>query len=345
MRRKFLLGGGVWALGARWSGINLAQALKMNTVKHIKPTRIPSDATIGLIAPASPPAPEKFEKTFANLRMLGWQVKPGKAIYDRNGHLAGSDAARLADIHAAFSDPEVDAIWCVRGGYGCTRLLDQLDYDLIRRNPKPLIGYSDVTALHLAIHAKTGLITFHGPVGASEFPEDTLSYFKKVLMEPQAILDISAPGSDIQLDDEAYRPFVVAPGVAQGQLTGGNLALLSALAGTPYLPSFKGKLVFMEDVGEQPYRIDRMLTQLLMSSDLKHAAGIALGVFNECQPKGDASMSLRETLVDRLGGLGIPVQYGLPFGHVSHMATLPYGIEARLDTGAQTLRLLETGVL
>jgi len=128
-------------------------------------------------------------------------------------------------------------------------------------------------------------------------------------------------------------------------LTGGNLALLSAMTGTAYLPSFKNKLVFIEDIGEQPYRIDRMLTQLLMGTDLKQAAGIALGVFNDCQPKSDASLSLRETLQDRLGSLGIPVQYGIPFGHVTHMATLPYGIQAELDTNTQTLRLLEKAVL
>lgn len=345
-RRNFLINGGVLALGAGLAPSSiLFNPPTMPVPKLIKAARIKPGATISLIAPASPPAPEKFEKTFANLAMLGFKMKLGTSVYAKNGHLAGTDAERLADLHQAFADPETDAIWCVRGGYGCTRLLDNVDYDLIRRHPKPFIGYSDVTALHLAIHAKTGLITFHGPVGASDFPEDTLRYFRSVLMEAEAPIVIAAPKPGEMLDGEAFSPFVIHPGTATGVLTGGNLALLSALTGTAYLPSFKNKLVFIEDISEQPYRIDRMLTQLLMATDLKLASGIVLGVFNDCQPKGDASMSLRETLQDRLGGLGIPVQYGIPFGHVAHMATLPYGIQAELDTNYQTLRLLETAVL
>lgn len=345
-RRHFLINGGVLALGAGLASPSvLLNHPTMPTLKLIKPARIKPGATISLIAPASPPAPEKFEKTFENLELLGFKMKLGASVYAKNGHLAGSDAERLADLHQAFSDPETDAIWCVRGGYGCTRLLDAVDYDLIRRHPKPFIGYSDVTALHLAIHGKTGLVTFHGPVGASDFPEDTLHYFRSTLMEPEAPLLIAAPKPEAVLDGEAFMPFVIHPGIAKGVLTGGNLALLSAMTGTAFLPSFKNKLVFIEDIGEQPYRIDRMLTQLLMGTDLKQAAGIVLGVFNDCQPKSDASLSLRETLQDRLGGLGIPVQYGIPFGHITHMATLPYGILAELDTNTQTLRLLEKAVL
>ncbi|MEQ1744711.1 MAG: LD-carboxypeptidase [Saprospiraceae bacterium] len=312
---------------------------------RIKSPRLRAGSTIGLIAPASPVSDEKIAKALANLAALGYQVREGAALRSKHGHLAGKDAARLADLHWAFSDPDVDAVWCVRGGYGCTRLLPMLDYDLIRRNPKPLIGYSDVTALHLAIGQKTGLVTFHGPVGAAEFPENTLRHFRAAVTAPQAGYLIQAPGTEDVLPDEAYRPYTIAPGKARGQLTGGNLSLLTALAGTPFAPTFAKKIVFIEDVGEQPYRIDRMLTQLLQATDLRQSAGIALGVFAECTPKNaDFSLTLPETLFDLLGNLGLPVAYGLPFGHVPHQATFPYMTEAAFDADNRTLTLLEAAV-
>lgn len=312
----------------------------------LKPARLREGATIGLIAPASPPAPDKFQKAFSNLEALGFKVKPGANLYARKGYLAGTDDERLADLHAAFADPEVAAVWCVRGGYGCSRLLPRIDYDMIRRHPKPLIGYSDITALHAAIGKETGLVTFHGPGMASELPENTLGHLRAALMQPAERYDIFAPGAMETLPGEEYLPFVITPGKARGRLAGGNLALLSALCGTGFLPSFEDKLVFIEDIGEQPYRIDRMLTQLLQGTDLPRAAGIALGVFTDCAPKGDsASLSLSETLHDRLGGLGMPVLYGLPFGHVAHQATFPCGIEAELDVDNRVLRLLEAAVV
>jgi muramoyltetrapeptide carboxypeptidase len=314
--------------------------------KLIKAARLKPGATIGLIAPASPPALVKIEKAFANLSALGYNVKPGEHLYATNGHLAGTDAQRVFDIHRAFSDPEVDAVWCLRGGYGCTRLLPFLDYNLIKKHPKPFIGYSDITALHLAIHQKTGLVTFHGPVTASDFPENTLQHFKATLILPQTPYQVISPLSDETLPGDEYKPFVITAGRVAAPLIGGNLALLSAMAGTEFSPSYRKKLVFIEDVGEQPYRIDRMLTQLLQATDLSKAAGIVLGVFADCQPKGEgASMSLAETLRDRLGGLGMPVFYGLPFGHVAHQMTFPYGIQAEMDTENMSLTLLESAVV
>ncbi|MEO6759161.1 MAG: LD-carboxypeptidase, partial [Saprospiraceae bacterium] len=256
-----------------------------------------------------------------------------------------TDAQRLADLHQAFADPEVEAVWCLRGGYGCSRLLPQLDYDLIRRNPKIFIGYSDVTALHLAIHERTGLVCFHGPVAVSEFPEDTVQHLRSVLVDPAAGYTLSIPGKDEPLYGEEFRPFTINPGQAQGSLTGGNLSLLSALAGTPWMPSLKHKIVFIEDIGEQPYRIDRMLYQLAQATDLSQAAGIALGVFTDCNPKGDSpSLSLVETLTDFFRQWKMPVVYGLPFGHIAHQATLPYGVQAELQATDGTLRFLETAV-
>ncbi|MBL7798936.1 MAG: LD-carboxypeptidase [Saprospiraceae bacterium] len=331
------------------SAISAPSARAADTEKPaalLKPARLREGATIGLIAPASPASDEKINKALANLAALGYQVREGKSLRARNGHLAGTDPARLADLHWAFSDPAVDAVWCVRGGYGCTRLLPEIDYDLIRRHPKPFIGYSDVTALHIAIGQKTGLVTFHGPVAAADFPENTLRHFRAALTQPQAGYRIQAPDPATEvLPDDAYVPFTIAPGTARGQLTGGNISVLTALVGTPFQPVFRDKIVFLEDVGEQPYRIDRLLTQLLQATDLNQAAGIALGVFAECTPKNtEFSLTLSETLRDRLGNLGIPVAYGIPFGHVPHQATFPYQTEVALDAGARTLDLLETGV-
>jgi len=345
-RRDFFQKAGLAAVAAGFS-LNTDMALNMFPEKHRvrKPARLRPGATIALIAPASPFSAEKLATARANFSKLGLQVKEGKNLFAQNGYLAGTDEQRLADLHRAFSDPEVEAVWCIRGGYGCTRLLPDVDFDLIRHNPKPFIGYSDVTALHLAIHARTGLVTFHGPVAASEFPENTLAHFRAALTDPAARYAIRIPAETDVLPGDEFRPFVIAGGVARGRLTGGNLSLLAALTGTDFSPSFRGKIAFIEDVGEQPYRIDRMLTQLLQATDLKKAAGIALGVFSGCQPKGDGpSLTLVETLRDRLQPLGMPVIYGIPFGHVDHQATFPIGIEAELDTQAGTLTLLEAGV-
>lgn len=345
-RRRFIQQTGFTLLA---SAISAPSARAADTeelpVTLIKPLRLREGATIGLIAPASPASDEKINKARANLATLGYQVREGKSLRARNGHLAGTDPARLADLHWAFSDPEVDAVWCVRGGYGCTRLLPEIDYDLIRRHPKPFIGYSDVTALHIAIGQKTGLVTFHGPVAAADFPENTLRHFRAAVAQPQAGYPIQAPDPAAEILPEEAVPYTITPGMARGQLTGGNISVLTALAGTAFQPVFRDKIVFLEDVGEQPYRMDRLLTQLLQATDLSRAAGIALGVFAECSPKSaEFSLTLSETLRDRLGNLGIPVVYGIPFGHVPHQATFPYQTEAALDAGARTLTLLETGV-
>lgn len=311
-----------------------------------KPARLKAGSTVALIAPASPFPPEKLDMARRNFATMGFDIREGKSLQARNGYLAGTDDERLEDLHRAFSDTSVDAVWCIRGGYGCTRILPRVDFDLIARNPKVLVGYSDITALHLAIQQKTGLVTFHGPVAAAELPENTLQHFRAALISPTPRYEISIPDEKERPAGDENIPFVVTPGVAKGPLTGGNLSLLAAMAGTPFSPSYRNRLVFIEDVGEQPYRIDRMLTQLLQATDLAQAAGIALGVFFDCKPKPNTpSLTLEETLRDRLAGLGIPVAYGLPFGHVAYQATLPYGIEAELNVEKGTLTLLESGVV
>lgn len=312
-----------------------------------KPAALRAGSVVALIAPGSPIADTRIEQAVKSMNNLGLKVREGRNIREKYGYLAGSDEQRLADLHWAFSDPEIEAVWCLRGGYGCGRLLPKIDFDLIARNPKIFIGYSDITALHLAIHRMTGLVCFHGPVAASDYPDNTVEHVKAVLMNGTAPYSLAIPDDAETLPSDDYKPTVITAGSAKGLLTGGNLSLLAALAGTPWMPSLAGKIVFLEDIGEQPYRIDRMLVQLLQSTELGQAAGIALGVFYDCQPKSSAtipSLSFTEMLLDCLGKLGMPVLYGLPFGHVGHNATLPYGIEALLDTEKGSLTFLEKAV-
>lgn len=313
--------------------------------KVFRPKHLRRGDLIGLATPGSYIPDSALEKAVKNVESLGFRVKLSKNIRAKRGYNAGTDAQRLEDLHALFADQEVAGIWCARGGYGCTRILPDLDYALIRRNPKALIGYSDVTALLVAVFRETGLITFHGPVSASEMTEYSRAQFVATLMEQRPGVAVSIPEVLSSQKKPGYESKTIRGGKASGVLTGGNLSLLAAMAGTPHAPDFSGHIVFMEDVEERPYRIDRMLTQLRQACNLEKAAGIVLGVFVDCLPEVDVpSLSLMETLDDQLASLGIPVVYGMPIGHISNQCVLPLGIEARLDAEEKTLTLLESGV-
>lgn len=313
----------------------------------LKPRRLHPGDTVALIAPGSPLSNERVAKAIANLQNLGLKVREGRHLREEYGYLAGSDAHRLADLHWAFRDPEIDGIWCARGGYGCTRLLGSIDYNLIKNNPKLFIGYSDVTALHLAFYQRTGLVPFHGPVAAANWQGDAIDHIKATVFNPTQSYTLKfVERIALSSRESVPAPFSIRAGIATGVLTGGNLSLLAAMAGTPDSPKFAGKIVFIEDIEEEPYRIDRMLTQLLQATDLKKAAGIALGIFSDCKPDGKApSLTLRQALKDRLSWLTMPVAYGFPCGHIDFQATIPYGIRARLDAGVGRLVFLETAVL
>jgi muramoyltetrapeptide carboxypeptidase len=309
-----------------------------NMKKCIKPKALSPGDTIGLITPSSSITDEKLEKAISNMKMLGLKVKLGKHIKAINGYLAGTDEQRLEDLHNMFADDEVDGIWCIRGGYGVGRILPKINYNLIKKNPKVLIGYSDITALLLAVHQKTGLICFHGPVASADFSAYTVRHLKGALMNPQMSYTIDYAIDNNSFTEPSYRIKVIRPGKAKGELTGGNLTLLAAMMGTDFQPKFKNKLVFIEDIGERPYRLDRMFTQILQSSDLHEAAGIILGVFADCEAKeGSRSLSLMEMFQDRLGHLEMPIIYGLSLGHIKNHMTLPVGIEAEMDTEKRTI--------
>jgi muramoyltetrapeptide carboxypeptidase len=317
--------------------------------KTLKPKRLKLGDTLGLIAPSSPLTDENFEKAVKNLTDLGFKLKYGKYVREKSGYLAGTDAQRAEDFHWAFSDKTVDAVWCFRGGYGGMRVLPLIDFNIVKQNPKIFIGYSDITAYHLAIYQKTGLITFHGPVGTSDYVDFTKNHVLNTLMKPTESYKLDNAAENAANPSDLFKMQVITAGRCQGKLIGGNLSLLSAMAGTPYglkTKDVKGKILFMEDIEERPYRVDRMLTQILQAVDLRTCAGIALGVFEGCSPKKEEqSMTVQEVMKDRLGNLGVPVVYGLSFGHIKHQFTLPIGIEAAFDTDGGMITLLERAVV
>lgn len=311
----------------------------------IKPKRLMQGDTVGFIAPSSGINDAEFAKALQNMADLGLKVKIGKFARSVNGFIAGTDKERLQDLHWAFEDKEIKAVWCVRGGYGATRFLPDIDYSLIKKNPKILIGYSDITALHTAIHQNTGLVTFHGPVATSTFSDYAKNHIVNILMNPSAPYKVELSPVNIAKEAPEFKTRVIVKGKGRGELIGGNLSLLTAMAGTRFaLKNTKGKILFIEDVGERPYRLDRMFVQLKQSVDLRELAGIALGVFTECDPPDNTSQTVLDVVQDHLGSLGIPVIYGLSFGHIREQFTLPVGIEAELDAGNATMTFLETGV-
>jgi muramoyltetrapeptide carboxypeptidase len=312
------------------------------------PRRISPGDTLGLIAPASaPPDPKVVDHSVAALEKMGFKVKLARNARKRWGFLAGRDHERAADIMQMFTDPKVKGIVCIRGGYGTGRLLPLLDYKTIRKNPKAFIGFSDITALHCAFLKYSNLVSFHGPMPAShfvqdDFPEFTRASFMKVLTQPVAAGGICEgyKGDTVE---------IVRRGKVSGELLGGNLCLLTTLLGTPYVPSFKGKILFLEDVDEKPYRMDRQFVQLANAGLLQQVAGVAVGICDECQdPKAkkmkEYRQSLEDVMRDNLLPLKVPVVIGLPFGHVPLNATIPVGGRATLDANRGDLIITAAAV-
>lgn len=309
----------------------------------IKPKALKFGDTIGVVAPASPTLEENVEKAHKKLKDLGFKVKMGKSCYEKYGYLAGTDSLRAEDINHMFRDEEVDGIICLRGGYGTPRILELLDYDLIKKHPKVFIGYSDITALHIAITRFSQLITFHGPMVASDMLGDFNQFSKKSLfnfiMEGEYLRNIkNPPGEELK---------TMNPGIAEGSIIGGNLSLIADTLGTPYEIDLKGKILFIEEVGEEPYQIDRMLTQLRLAGKLKEAEGIILGDFNNCVAKSseyDDSLTLEQVLEDIIKPMNKPTLFNLKAGHCEPVITLPFGARARLDGHKGELTLLERPV-
>lgn len=313
----------------------------------VKPPRLRQGDLVALVAPGGYATDTSIAKARANIEQLGLRVREGQYLREVNGNYAGTVEQRLTDLHAAFADPEVRMIWPIRGGSGCISLLARLDYGLIRAHPTILLGYSDITALHLAIHRHAGLVTFHGPVASSTLSEYSREHMLAVLGDPQPeyTIPMALENSRRALEQPHFAMRTVHPGVATGPLIGGNLSLVAALAGTPYAADFRDSILFLEEVNEAPYRIDRWLTQLDLSVGLSKAAAVMVGICEDCGPEHEEiSLTLDQTLDIHLKPLTKPAVTGYSIGHIRHQFTIPVGVRARLDTWRQTVTLLEPAV-
>jgi len=318
-----------------------------NQKTKIVPRGLRKGDTIGLIAPGYTFPAKVLEETKKTLLTLGYKPYHTERINRPHGYFSNTDAKRAQDLNHMFTNTEVDAILCVRGGYGCTRIMTLIDYETIKNNPKALIGFSDVTALLNGIFKLTGLVTFHGPVGS------TLNevYCKK------ALENILTPNKNLKSIHNAvilpensknpeYERYTITEGKAKGILCGGSLTLINALIGTPHEIDFTDAIVCIEDVEEAPYRVDRMLTQLIEGPTFKKAAGIIFGVCAGCNESTNPnSFSLKEVIMDRIKPLGIPAVYGMSFGHVAQNFTFPIGITASFDTAEMIIKLNEKTVV
>jgi len=319
----------------------------MGSKPVIRPPKLIRGNRIALIAPAGPLLErDDLTRAEALCSALGYDPVLGKSAYSRHGYLAGTDAERLSDLNSALADPSIDAVWCIRGGYGSIRLLDGVDYQAIANRPKALIGFSDITALLNAVTRFTGVVTFHGPVARASMPAFNRLHFERVLsrQEPAGRLGRIPEPADI-LVPRQNRIVTLRAGVAEGKLAGGNLTLLQCLIGTPYFPDLAGAILFLEDVGEDLYRVDRMLAHLRLIGAFRNLAGVLIGRFTELERSGrDGALGFDEVLASYFAPLGIPVAYGFPVGHIDEQWTLPLGIQARLDAGAGEVELLEAAV-
>ncbi|MED4812614.1 LD-carboxypeptidase [Bacillus atrophaeus] len=303
-----------------------------------KPPALKKGDTVGVIAPASPPDPEKLKTALLFLEELGLQVKIGEALKNQHGYLAGRDEERLSDLHEMFKDQNVKAVLCACGGFGTGRIAQDIDYDIIRSNPKIFWGYSDITYLHTAINQNTGLITFHGPMLSSDIGHEDVDPLTKASYH-QLFEETECTYTE---DISPLR--VLTPGKAEGRLAGGNLSLLTATLGTPFEIDTKGKLLFIEDVDEEPYQIDRMLNHLKMAGKFEDAAGILVCDFHNCVPvKREKSLTLEQVIEDYITKAGKPALMGFKIGHCSPSIAVPVGAHAVMDTAAKTLTI-EAGI-
>ena len=298
--------------------------------KNLKPPKLQKGETVGVIAPAGPVTPSEIQPGIKLLESFGYKVIISPHVYQRQGYLAGNDETRLQDLNAMLENQDVKVIFCARGGYGTLRLLEKIDFDLIRMNPKIIVGYSDITALLLAIYKKTGLVTFHGTMIkelSKNRKRNLASFLDFISSDKMGKVDLASG-------------ITLAPGRAEGTLLGGNLSLICHLVGTPFMPSLKKSILFVEEKEEPLYRIDRMMTHLRLSGHLKGLVGLIAGTFEGCGNISSINGVLRDTVSD----LKIPLLSGLPVGHGLENISLPIGVQAFLDTEAMILSITESCV-
>lgn len=308
-----------------------------------KPKKLNKKDVIGIISPAS--SPDEFirvEKGVKYLESLGYKVKIGNNVGKNHGYLAGTDQERVDDIHDMFKDKTVKAVFCIRGGYGASRLLDKIDYRVIKNNPKIFVGYSEITALQMAFLEKAGLVTFAGPMVAVDFYDEISPYTNDFFW---ATITSNKKMGKISYPEDQNMPNL-NKGIASGRLLGGNLAVFAALLGTNYFPNPTGKILLIEDIGELPYRVDRMLNQLRLAGILKKVKGVILGRFVDCNERdpNKKTLTLGEVMDHYIGSLKIPSIYTFPHGHIKDLVTIPFGIKVNLNATKGTVDFTEAAV-
>jgi muramoyltetrapeptide carboxypeptidase len=284
-------------------------------------------AHVALIAPAGPlQKPEDLPRAQENTRLLGWEPIVGPHASERTGYLAGHDRDRLNDINRALRDPKIDAIWCLRGGYGVMRILPGIDYDALSRTPKAIIGYSDVTALHAAVQRKCRLVTYHGPTAREPMTDLSRDSLRRAVVEQTDSCGVAPNAREINA------------GVAEGRLVGGNLAVLAALCGTPFAPDLSDGILILEDINEPVYRIDRMLQQLKLAGAFNGCKAIAFGECTSCpDDAGGGGRPFDDVLGEVAHSLAVPCLAGIPVGHIAEQWTIPLGAMAKLDTANRSI--------
>ena len=312
----------------------------------LRAPRLKPGDTVALINPSGAIYErEPYNIAIESLQALGFKVREAPNLRARYGHLAGTDRQRADDVNAMFADRSVHGLLAMTGGSGGNRMLPLVDYDAIRRNPKFLGGFSDLTALINAVHARTGLVTFHAPLGASEWNAFSVDQFKRTVMNAEAMSLANPKADDDALVSKAGRIATIRAGTARGPLLGGNLAVLTSMAGSPYWPPFKGAILILEDINEFIYRVDRMLSTLKIAGVLDQLTGVVLGAFTNCEPgEGFGTLTLDEVFDDYFKPLNIPVYRGAQFGHIKKKFTLPIGLPVEMDAGAGTVRFLGPAV-
>lgn len=346
-RRKFLLQSSMLTASALFNptlslaGINSSEDEIIGASKPaIKPPRLKAGDTVAITSPAGALWDDKTVSSFTKiLEGFGFKVVLGKTLKEKYGYFAGTDDLRAKELNEFFADKSVKGIFCAKGGWGCARLLDKIDFKNIEKNPKVLIGFSDITTLLNAIFAKTGLITFHGPVGNSGWNDFSTGSFKSVIMNAEKTVFPIGP-------KEEDKPSVLNKGICSGILLGGNLTVLTGIVGSKYLPQWKGAILFLEEAKEEPYRIDRMLTQLKLAGILKQLSGFVFGKCVKCEAEEpQKAFTYMEVLEQHIKPLGIPAFYGGMTGHIENKWTLPVGAKAEMNADTGIIKLTESAVV
>ena len=330
-------------LGTALVGVSCLSATDLNNdalprTGKIFPKRLKKGDTIGIAATAGPIRDESEVTEFEQvLQQLGFKIKRGKNVTKKWGYFSATDEERAEEFMELIEDQEVNGIFFIRGGWGCARLLDLIDYEKIKSNPKVIMGFSDITSLLNAISHKTGLATFHGPGGNSTWNEYSVKYVKRVTVD----------GEQISFKNQATdHPITTySKGTAEGELYGGNLSVIAGVLGSEFVPDWQGKILFLEDVMEEPYRIDRMLTQLKLAGVFEQISGLVLGNFRKCTAEEpDRSFTLEEVFEQHFSTAKFPVFYGAQIGHIRNKFTVPLGVKVRINANEGEIQLVESAV-